>query len=422
MGQTYIEKIFQLHSRDEVKPGAIIWLDLDVRSARDFAGANVVQNFRREYPGESVADAGRTFFTFDCNAPANTIPYADNQQICRKFASEQGIRVYDVDAGIGSHVLIDQGHCVPGSTVVGTDSHMNILGAVGAFGQGMGDQDIAFAFKTGKTWFEVPASMRIVLRGHPPQATSAKDLVLAVLREIGSRGVLGLAAEFSGEAVDMLDIDGRITLASMVTEMGGIIGLIQPDQQVIEYIRERSSAQFAADLGPDADADYVRTVEIDVSGLQPLIACPPNPSNVKTVSDVAGRPIDSVFIGSCTNGRLADMREVVRLVRGRRVAQGVVAVVVPSTREVFGSMLRDGIIEELYRAGFVISNAGCGGCASGQIGMTGTGQVHISTSNRNFRGKQGNGETYLASPATAAASAILGRIASSIDLEERKVL
>jgi len=237
-GKTMIQKIFEAHSAAHsatlcaahgagdvpVEPGNIIWLELDVRTARDFAGPNVVKNYREHYGDAPVADPEKTFFTFDLVVPPSNIPYARNQQICREFAREQGIQVYDVNAGIGSHVAIEEGLVYPGVTFVGTDSHLNILGAVGAFGQGMGDQDIAFAFKTGRTWFEVPPTMRVVVEGELRYPCTARDLTLAVLREVGSSGALGRAVEFVGPAIEALDLAGRITLASQVTEMGGIIG------------------------------------------------------------------------------------------------------------------------------------------------------------------------------------------------------
>ncbi|MCK5183111.1 MAG: homoaconitate hydratase family protein, partial [Candidatus Heimdallarchaeota archaeon] len=235
MGQTVIEKIFSAHSKDEVKPGNIIWLDLDVRSARDFAGANVVFNLKKHYGDqEKFEDKEKTVFTFDCVVPANNLGYAENQQIIRFFAREEGIRVFDSEWGIGSHVLIEEGYSVPGSTVVGTDSHLNIMGSVGSFGQGMGDQDIAFTFKTGKTWFEVPESMTITIDGIPAKNSSAKDVTLGVLEQIGSKGALGRSIEFYGSTVDKLDLAGRITMSSMVTEMGGIIGLITPNNAIID--------------------------------------------------------------------------------------------------------------------------------------------------------------------------------------------
>ncbi|HEC36165.1 MAG TPA: homoaconitate hydratase family protein [Anaerolineae bacterium] len=414
-GNTIIQKIFQTHSSEDVpvEPGNIIWLDLDVRTARDFAGANVVQNYRTHYGDTPMDDPDRTFFTFDLVVPPKNIPYANNQQICRTWAREHGARVYDVDAGIGSHVVMEEGLAYPGVTLVGTDSHLNILGAIGAFGQGMGDKDIAFAFKTGRTWFEVPTTMRVVVKGKFVPPCTARDLTLAVLGRLGSKGALGRAVEFYGPAIETLGLAGRITLASQVTEMGGIIGFIPPSEEVLAFARQRTARKGNPSWSPvyaDPDAEYVETVEVDITDLEPLIACPPSPANVVPVREVAGRRIDSVFLGSCTNGRFEDFAAVAEVVRGKRIAPWVMASVVPATREVFEQMLRSGVLASLFDAGFIISNPGCGGCASGHIGMTGQGQVQISTSNRNFPGKQGAGETYLTSPVTAAWCALKGEI------------
>lgn len=410
MGKTIIEKIMAVHSDEEVKPGAIVWIDLDIRSARDFGGANVVKNFTQEYSGEEVEDPNKTFFTFDCVAPANTIPYANNQQICRLFAREQGIKVFDVDKGIGTHVLMEQGLALPGSIVVGTDSHMNILGAVGSFGQGMGDQDIAFAFKTGKTWFEVPETIRVVLKGRYFHPTTARDLTLAVVRRLGSKGALGKAIEYYGEAVEKLDMAGRITLASMATEMGAIISFLPQEEEVRNFLRQRKFKKEGRFFQADSHADYCEEIEVHVQDLEPLISAPPVPENVHPVSSFKDVKVDSVFIGSCTNGRYEDFRMAADLLKGRKVAEGVMMKLVPATYEVFGQMLEEGLIEAFFKAGAIISHPSCGGCASGQLGMTGKGEVQVSTSNRNFRGKQGEGDTYLASPLTAAASALTGKI------------
>ena len=411
-GQTIIQKIFESHSPagTDVTPGNIIWLDLDIRSARDFAGANVVKNYRAHYGDAPVADKAKTCFTFDLVVPPSNIPYANNQQICRIWAREQGVKVYDVDAGIGSHVAIEEGLAYPGSTFVGTDSHLNILGAVGAFGQGMGDQDIAFAFKAGKTWFEVPPTMKVVIKGDIEPPCTARDLTLAVMGQLGSSGALGRAIEFYGPAIESLDLPGRITLASQVTEVGGIIGFIPPSEET-RFFSKRSDKNLVSGIYADPDAEYVETVEVDITGLEPLIACPPSPANVKPVREVAGRRIDSVFLGSCTNGRFEDFAAVAEIVKGKQVAPRVMATAVPATRGVYEQMLRSGVLATLFDAGFIVSNPGCGGCASGHLGMTGIEQVNISTSNRNFPGKQGAGDTYLASPVTAAWSALAGEIA-----------
>ncbi len=406
---TVVEKIIAAHSSDDVFPGATVWLELDVRAARDFGGANVVDNFDRHYPGQKVADAARTFFTFDCVVPAKDIPYADNQQQCREFAAGQGVKVFDVDAGIGSHVLMEEGLARPGRTVVNTDSHMNIVGAIGCFGQGMGDVDVAFAFRTGRTWLEVPRSVKVVLKGKYKWPTSAKDLALALLREFGSSRLLAKAVELYGAAAERLSLEERITVASMATEMGAVGIFMPPSEEVLEWCGGAAGADVQG-VYADEDASYEATYELDIDGLEPLVACPPSPANVKSASEVAGRQIGSAFFGSCTNGRLEDFRAAARVMSGRPVADGVVAYAVPATRRVYGAMLAEGLAAELFAEGFVVANAGCGGCAQGQIGMTGRGEVQVSTSNRNFPGKQGAGETYLCSPATAAASALMGSI------------
>ena len=410
MGQTIIEKIIQAHANEPVEDGKIVWMALDARTARDFGGANVVKNYRAHYGDAPVDDPTKTFFTFDLVAPANNIPYAVNQQICRDWAREQNVRVFDVDMGIGSHVALEYGLTWPGATFVGTDSHLNILGAVGAFGQGMGDQDIAFGYKVGKTWFEVPPTMKLTIKGELALPCTPKDLTLACVRELGASGALGQAVEFYGPAIDDLDLAGRITLSSMMTEMGGIIGLIPPSAEVLEFCRERSQRDDITATHADPDAAYTQEIDIDITGLEPLIACPPKPDNVKPVRDVVGTKVDSVFVGSCTNGRYEDLLAVASVVKGKRIAPGVVASVVPATREVYDQVLRRGVLHTLFDAGFVISNPGCGGCASGHIGMTGHGQVQVSTSNRNFAGKQGPGDTYLASPLVAAWAALAGEI------------
>ncbi len=404
---TIIEKIFRNHTKDRVEVGGTIWLDIDLRTARDFAGANVVKNLIGNYDGDYVDDASKTFFTFDCNAPANTIEYATNQQICRKFARENGIKVYDVDSGIGSHVVIEEGLAYPGITAIGTDSHFNLLGAIGAFGQGMGDVDIAFAFKTGKIWFEVPPTIKVNFIGMPSGLWSAKDLALLCIKEL-KRIALGKAIEFYGEIVDSLSLDGRITLSSMVTEMGGIAGFIPPDEKIIKFCEKVSGKKIKPFYAEDAN--YEMEIDIDVSNLEPLVALPPSPSNVKRVRDVKDVKIDSVFVGSCTNGRMDDMQSAWKIIKGKKIKSDAKMKIVPATRKVWKEMLDKNIIKDFFDAGAIISHPSCAGCASGQIGMTGIDENQLSTSNRNFKGKQGAGNTYLASPATAAASALTGYI------------
>jgi 3-isopropylmalate/(R)-2-methylmalate dehydratase large subunit len=416
MGKTIIEKIIQAHTADEASPGKIVWMDLDIRSARDFGGPNVVKSYEREYAGLPLADTAKTFFTFDLCAPACTLRYADNQQACRDFARKHGLRVFDVDSGIGTHVLMEEGLARPQATIVGTDSHMNILGAVGIFGQGMGDVDITFAFRTGRTWFEVPESVLVVLKGTFQKPTSAKDLTLYLLKKLGTSKIALKSAEFYGPAVAGLSLAGRVTLCSMITEMAGIIGFIpECGEAARKEIEKYTGAPFSP-FEADKNAAYTDIIEIDVQNLPPQVAAPPVPTNVKPVPELRGTKIDSGFIGSCTNGRVEDFAEAARILKGRRTKSGVMLKIVPATRRVYDELLSRGILQDLFSSGAIIINPGCGGCAEGHVGLTGKGEVQISTGNRNFAGKQGKGQTFLASPAVVAASCVLGHIAGPEDL------
>jgi 3-isopropylmalate/(R)-2-methylmalate dehydratase large subunit len=408
VGLTLIEKIIANHcDQDIVRPGDTVDMRVDIRAARDFGGANVVKNLQKA--GLGVDDASRTLFTFDCNPGGSDQGYAANQQICRIYARETGVGLRDITQGIGTHIAIDDGLVGPGTTFVSTDSHANIMGAMGAFGQGMGDQDIAYAWSAGKVWFKVPKSCKVVLKGRPAPEATAKDIVLKMLQTLGAGGLLGYAAEITGDIVDDLNVPDRVTIASMSTEMGGIISLFEPNQGVLDFCRAAGGGDFQP-IAADADAHYDATFEVDIEGLKPMIARPGHPEDTVPVSEVAGRKVDSIFIGSCTNGRLEDLRRAAKVLAGRTVAPGVVLKVVPSTRAVWESCLDEGLVDVFMKAGALVGNPGCGGCAAGQIGQNGPGEVTVSTGNRNFAGKQGKGEVYLASPETAAATAVSGVI------------
>jgi 3-isopropylmalate dehydratase small subunit len=419
MGNTIVEKIIADHSGRRVRPGDIVDLAIDVRLARDFGGANVVRNI--ETYGLDIDDPRKTFFTFDCNPCGSDQKYATNQQICRDFARTQGIGVFDINRGIGTHIAIEEGLIAPGGTLVSTDSHANIMGAIGAFGQGMGDQDIAHAFAFGKIWFRVPPTLRVILTGIPGATAGPKDVALAIVREVGSHGFLGYSVEYDGPYTENLALSGRITIASMATEMGGTITFFPPGSSVMEYYRHIRGNGFTP-VFADADADYEKTLEIDIDGLEPLIALPGSPENVVEVTSIRGRKIDSAFIGSCTNGRFEDMLEAAKILRNREVAPGVVLKIVPATDRIWGKSLSHKLIDAFKLAGALVGNAGCAGCAAGQIGQNGPGEVTVSTGNRNFPGKQGKGEVYLCSPGVAAASAVAGIITTPDSIPQKPVL
>ncbi len=415
MGKTLIEKIIGNHSGQSVSPGDIVDMAIDIRIARDFGGANVVKNLKDS--DLLIDDPRKTFFTFDCNPGGSSQKYAINQQLCREFARNNGIKVYDINEGIGTHLAIDKGLVCPGETLISTDSHANLVGAIGAFGQGMGDQDIAYAFAKGKVWFKVPPTIKIIVSGNPSVSATPKDVVLATLKELGVNGLLGFAAEFYGNYIDKLGLSGRITIASMTTEMGGICSFIPPSEEIIEYCKKVSNRDFNP-IYADKDAEYAKTKEIRIDNLVPLISRPGHPEDVVPVIEVQGKKIGSAFIGSCTNGRYEDLLIAANILNHKKVAPGVVLKLVPSTDQIWQRALKEELISLFKEAGALVGNAGCAGCAEGQIGQNGPGEVTVSTGNRNFPGKQGKGEVYLASPATTVASAIAGHITTADNIPE----
>lgn len=408
MTMTLVEKILAAHSKNEtVHPDEIIDVGIDVRVARDFGGANVVKNIRDH--GLQIENPEKTLFTFDCNPTGSDQKYAVNQHICRLFARENGIKIFDIDAGIGTHILIDKGYVYPGATAVSTDSHANILGAVGAFGQGMGDMDIAASWHNGRIWFKVPPSVRIQLNGEFPENITSKDIILNLLKIFGANSLLGYSVELYGDSVDKMSLDARITVSSMATEMGAIIILFPPSKEIIEFCSRNSKNKFTP-VFADNDASYEKKFDLDVTKFLPVISRPGEPHDTVDAASVEGQKIDSAFIGSCTNGRMEDMQKAAEILKDRKVAPGVILKIVPATDEIWKNCLMDGLIDIFKKAGALVSNAGCAGCAAGQVGQNGPEEVTISTGNRNFPGKQGKGSVYLASPAVVAASAVAGYI------------
>jgi len=411
---TIIEKIITQHSKyDKVKPGDIVDILIDARVARDFGGANVVKNIVDA--GLTVHDPLKTFFTFDCNPGGSDQKYAANQHFCRQFSRENGIQVFDIDSGIGTHLAIDKGLIGPGGTFVSTDSHANIMGAIGTFGQGMGDQDIAAAWANGSVWFKVPPSVKITLNGKRHDNLSAKDIVLNLLNIFGANKLLGYSVEMYGPEVEKLTLDERITISSMATEMGAIIIFFTPDEKILDELEKLSGIRYQG-ISADPDAKYEQVHEIDITGFRPMLANPGHPHDNIDLEAVKGTKIDSAFIGSCTNGRIDDLRIAAMILKDNKVAPGVVLKIVPSTDTIWQQALGEGLIKIFKDAGALVSNAGCAGCAAGQVGQNGPGEVTISTGNRNFAGKQGKGFVYLASPSTVAASAVAGYITGSDDI------
>ena len=411
---TIIEKIIAKHSNQPiVKAGDIVDIFIDSRVARDFGGANVVKNLVDN--GLKVDDSTKTFFTFDCNPTGSDQKYAANQQYCREFARENDIKIYDIDAGIGTHLAMDNGLAWPGSTFVSTDSHANIMGAICSFGQGMGDQDIAAAWAKGSIWFKTPPSIKLNFTGKLDKQVSSKDFALNLLNIFGANKLLGYAVEFYGESIEKLTLSDRITIASMATEMGAIIFLFPPNKEVKNHCDKKTGKKIEAPLA-DENAVYEQVIDINVNTFNPMLALPGKPHDNSPVQKEKGKKIDSAIIGSCTNGRIEDLRIAANILKNNSVAPGVVLKIVPATDDIWKKALEEGLIQIFKNAGAMVSNAGCSGCAAGQVGQNGPGEVTISTGNRNFEGKQGKGFVYLASPGVVAASAIAGYITTPDDI------
>ena len=412
MPRTMAEKILaKAAGIEEVDAGEIVMANIDVAMTHDLTGPLSVESFKK-IGVEDVWDPEKIVVIFDHQVPADSLEAAQNHQIMREFVNEQGIsHFYDVREGVCHQVLPEKGHVVPGEVVVGTDSHTCTHGALGAFSTGIGSTDMAMVFATGKLWFKVPETIKFEIDGKMGQYVYSKDVVLNIIGQIGADGATYQACEFGGETTSEMSVSDRMVLCNMAIEMGGKTGLVEPDEKTIKYIGGRSNKNYQI-FNTDEDAKSLTTMHVDVSDLEPQIACPHNVDNVKPVSEVEGTPLDQIFLGSCTNGRLDDMRVAAEILKGKEVSSNVRMLVIPASREVYRNALDEGLMNIFVDAGALVCNPCCGPCLGGHVGLLGPGEVSLSTSNRNFKGRQGSpdAEVYLSSAAVAAASAIQGKI------------
>jgi 3-isopropylmalate/(R)-2-methylmalate dehydratase large subunit len=412
MAMTMAEKILAKASGNkESEAGEIIMANIDVAMTHDLTGPLSVESFEK-IGLKQVWDPEKIVIVFDHQVPADSIDAANNHMIMRKFVKEQGINnFYDVREGVCHQVLPEKGHVVPGEVVVGTDSHTCTHGALGAFATGIGSTDMAMVFATGKLWFKVPETIKFEITGKLQENVFAKDVVLDIIGKIGADGATYKACEFGGETTRDMNISDRMVLCNMAIEMGGKTGLVEPDQKTINYLKGRSTKPYEI-MKTDGDAKSLETMYVDVTELEPQIACPHNVDNVKPVSEVEGTHIDQVFLGSCTNGRLSDLRTAAKIMKGKEVSKNIRMLVIPASREVYTKAMDEGLLRTFVDSGALVCNPCCGPCLGGHIGLVGPGEVSLSTSNRNFKGRQGSpdAEVYLSSAAVAAASAIAGKI------------
>ncbi|HOG11849.1 MAG: 3-isopropylmalate dehydratase large subunit [Smithellaceae bacterium] len=419
MGYTITEKILMAHTDlKEIAPGRLINARVDIALGNDITAPIAIREFRAA-GGKKVFDRDRVALVLDHFTPNKDINSAQQCKTVREFAVEHGITHFYEGGQVGvEHALLpEKGIVLPGDLVIGADSHTCTYGALGAFATGVGSTDLAAVLLTGELWFKVPESIKFVVYGKPQKWVSGKDLILHIIGRIGVDGALYSAMEFTGETIRALPMADRLSMANMAIEAGAKNGIFPPDEITREYVKPRAKRPYAF-YTSDPDAVYAQTIEIDASRLEPQVAFPHLPSNVRAISQAGEVKIDQSLIGSCTNGRIEDLRVAAGILKGRKAAPHVRLIVVPATPFIYRQALQEGLLEIFMDAGAVISPPSCGACLGGHLGILAEGEKSVATTNRNFVGRMGHprSEVYLAGPAVAAASAVLGRIASPEEL------
>jgi 3-isopropylmalate/(R)-2-methylmalate dehydratase large subunit len=419
MGMTITEKILAIHAGvKEVHPGELIKAKVDIALGNDITAPLAIDEFEK-VGAQRVFDPNKIVLIPDHFTPNKDIKSADLCRKIRQFAKAHNIQhYYEVGRlGIEHAFLPEQGLVVPGDLVIGADSHTCTYGALGAFATGVGSTDLAAAMITGEAWFKVPETIKFIFKGKLQKWVSGKDLILYTIGKIGVDGALYQAMEFTGEVIDQLDMDSRLTMANMVIEAGAKNGIIAPDIITLDYIKKRAQREFKV-FQSDNDAQYKMIYEFDAADIEPQVAFPHLPANTKSISQVGNIPIDQVVIGSCTNGRLSDLRVAAQVLQGHRVHRDVRLIIIPATQDIYRQALKEGYIDIFLDTQAAISTPTCGPCLGGHMGVLAEGERAVATTNRNFVGRMGDprSEVYLTNPAIAAASAVMGRIASPEEL------
>ena len=410
MGQTIAEKIISKHAGHDVKAGELCIAKVDVAAVQDGTGPLTVQEFKKIGKKE-LANPSRTVLFIDHAAPSPRKELSNTHMVLRDFAKETGAVMSDTGAGVCHQRLIET-FVNPGEILVGADSHTCTSGALGAFATGMGSTDIAVAMALGKTWLKVPPTFKIVVNGKFQKGVYAKDLILYLIGLIGADGATYKALEFSGSTIENMTMADRFTIANMAVEAGAKAGLFITDEKTRAYLKERGREDKFVEIRPDADAVYERVIEIDASKIEPTVSCPHTVDNTKPAKDLKDVKLNQVFIGTCTNGRIEDLRIAAEILKDKKVNPDVRLIVVPASKDVYLKALEEGLLKIFVESGASVLAPGCGPCVGVHAGILGDGEACLATQNRNFQGRMGNtkGFIYLASPATAAVSAITGYI------------
>ncbi len=420
MGMTLTEKILADHAGlDRVTPGQLISARVDIALANDITAPIAIDGFRKS-GATRVFDRDRVVLVPDHFVPTKDIASAMQAKVLRDFAREQELTHFfeDGDMGVEHALLPEQGIVVPGDLVIGADSHTCTYGALGAFATGVGSTDLAAAMVTGEVWLKVPESVKFIFTGTPNPWVEGKDLILHTIGDIGVDGALYRAMEFTGPAVAALGMAGRLTMANMAIEAGAKNGIIAPDETTIAYVSGRAKRAYT-EYRSDPDAEYAAVIGYDLGTIEPQVAFPHLPENTRGIGEVGEIPVDQVVIGSCTNGRIEDMRSAAAILKGRRRNKRTRLIIIPATPTIYRTALSEGLFDIFLDAGAVIGPPTCGPCLGGHMGILAEGERAVATTNRNFVGRMGHpkSEVYLANPAVAAASAVLGRVAGPADLE-----
>ena len=413
------EKILSIKAGHDVTPGEIIEIPVDLAMSHDGTSPPAIKTF--EKVADKVWDPEKIAIIFDHNVPANTIGSAEFQKVCREFIKKQGISKNFIHGeGICHQVVPEMGLVEPGKVIVGADSHTCTYGAFGAFSTGMGATDLAMVWATGKTWFMVPQAIKMEVEGELNPSIAPKDVILNIIGEIGIAGATYKTAEFCGETIENMGVEGRATMCNMAIEMGAKNGIMEPNKEVIDYICKRTSKKESElnIVKSNDDAEYEKELHFDVTDMEPQIACPNDVDNVKDISKVEGITIDQCLIGSCTNGRLSDLKDAYEILKGQKINDNIRLLILPASREIYKQAMNLGYIEAFIDAGAIICNPGCGPCLGGHMGVLSEGEVCISTTNRNFKGRMGDPKSsvYLSNSKVVAASAIEGVITNPQDL------
>ncbi|MBM4765025.1 3-isopropylmalate dehydratase large subunit [Bacillus sp. B15-48] len=412
MGMTMSEKILAKASgKSEVKAGDIVWVNVDIAMMHDLLGPWLVDKAFTRLGGK-LFDKEKVVVVSDHCTPPATVQQADILKYTRDWARKQDLHYYYEFEGPCHQVIAEHGHVRPGRVILGTDSHTCMAGALGAFATGIGSTEMVGVLLTGETWLKVPETIKIVWDGELPKGVYAKDLILRTIKDLGHAGATYQTLEFSGSAIKDLSMDERLVLSNMAVEAGAKTGLIEPDEKVINYLRSRGVTDEIDLISSDPDAVYSRVLHYNVSEMEPQVACPHEIDNVHEVSVVEGTTVDQVYLGSCTNGRLSDLRIAAGIMKGKKIAKNIRCLVVPASQHIWMQANKEGILTVLTDAGCIVNMPSCGACGGFTSGVIGAGEVVMSSSNRNFKGRMGSpdGEVYLGSPATVAATALTGKI------------